>query len=40
MGIAHHEIEGEPDIDKIGPAIDAAYAEMRPVVLLIGRSPS
>jgi sulfopyruvate decarboxylase subunit alpha len=40
MGITYHEIEGDADVDKIGPAIDAAYAEMRPVVLLIGRSPS
>jgi sulfopyruvate decarboxylase subunit alpha len=40
MGITYHEIEADADVDKIGPAIDAAYAEMRPVVLLIGRSPS
>ena len=40
MGITYHEIEEDADVDKIGPAIDAAYAEMRPVVLLIGRSPS
>jgi sulfopyruvate decarboxylase TPP-binding subunit len=40
MGIAYHEIEGEPDVEKIAPAIDTAYAEMRPVVLLIGRRPS
>src|ERR1700681_3437952 len=40
MGIAYHEIEGEADVRKIGPAIDTAYAETRPVVLLIGRSPS
>src|ERR1700681_1015795 len=40
MGIAYHEIEGESDVGKIRPAIDGAYAETRPVVLLIGRSPS
>jgi len=28
------------DVEKIAPAIDTAYAEMRPVVLLIGRRPS
>ena len=40
MGITYHEIEGEADVGKIAPAIDAAYADMRPVVLLIGRRPS
>jgi sulfopyruvate decarboxylase subunit alpha len=40
MGITYHEIEGEADVEKIAPAIDAAYADMRPVVLLIGRRPS
>ena len=40
MGIAYHEIEGEADVAKIGPAIDNAYAQSRPVVLLIGRRPS
>ena len=40
MGIAYHEIEEESDVTKIKPAIDAAYAESRPVVLLIGRRPS
>ena len=40
MGIAYHEIEEDADVGKIGPAIEAAYAEMRPVVLLIGRSPT
>jgi sulfopyruvate decarboxylase subunit alpha len=40
MGIAYHEIEGEADISKIRPAIDGAYAQSRPVVLLIGRQPS
>jgi sulfopyruvate decarboxylase subunit alpha len=40
MGIAYHEIEGEADVGKIKPAIDHAYAQSRPVVLLIGRRPS
>jgi sulfopyruvate decarboxylase subunit alpha len=40
MGIAYHEIEGEGDVGKIAPAIEAAYAQMQPVVLLIGRRPS
>jgi sulfopyruvate decarboxylase TPP-binding subunit len=40
MGIAYHEIEGDADVAKIGPAIDDAYARSRPVVLLIGRRPS
>ncbi len=40
MGIAYHEIEEEADVAKIGLAIDDAYAQSRPVVLLIGRRPS
>src|SRR6266851_2747759 len=40
MGVAYHEIEGEADVRKIKPAIDNAYAQSRPVVLLIGRKPS
>ena len=40
MGIAYHEIEEESDVTKIKPAIDAAYSDSRPVVLLIGRRPS
>jgi sulfopyruvate decarboxylase subunit alpha len=39
MGIAYHEIEGEADVPKIKPAIDDAYVQSRPVVLLIGRKP-
>lgn len=39
MGIAYHEIENEPDVAKIGPAIDGAYGQSHPVVLLIGRRP-
>jgi sulfopyruvate decarboxylase subunit alpha len=40
MGIAYHEIEDETDVPKIRPAIDAAYAQSKPVVLLIGRRPA
>jgi sulfopyruvate decarboxylase subunit alpha len=40
MGITYHEIESEADVGKIAPAIENAYAQMQPVVLLIGRRPS
>jgi sulfopyruvate decarboxylase subunit alpha len=40
MGIAYHVINTDSDIGKIGPSIDAAYRESRPVALLIARSPS
>ena len=40
MGITYHEIESEADVGKIGPAIETAYTQMQPVVLLIGRKPS
>ena len=40
MGITYHEIEDEADVCKIAPAIETAYAQMQPVVLLIGRKPS
>jgi sulfopyruvate decarboxylase subunit alpha len=40
MGVAYYEIEEEANVGKIKPAIDDAYAQSRPVVLLIGRSPS
>ena len=39
MGIEYHEIEDETDVAKIKPAIDAAYAQSKAVVLLIGRRP-
>jgi sulfopyruvate decarboxylase subunit alpha len=39
MGITHHLIETDDDVDKIRPAIDDAYAKSRPVALLIGRRP-
>ena len=40
MGIEHHLIEREAEVSLIKPAIDRAYQESRPAVLLIGRSPS
>lgn len=39
MGIAHHLIGVDADVGKIRPAIDQAYADSKPVVFLIGRSP-
>ena len=39
MGIAYHEIEGDADVARIGPAIETAYAQSKPVVLLVGRRP-
>ena len=40
MGIPHHLINEEPDVAKIRPAIEDAYATSHPVALLIGRRPS
>jgi sulfopyruvate decarboxylase TPP-binding subunit len=40
MGIAYHEIEEEGDVAKIRPAIDKAFADSKPVVILIGQRPS
>ena len=40
MGVEYHEIEQEADVGKIAPAIDAAYKNSKPVVLLIGQRPS
>ena len=40
MGIAHHLINEDADVAKIGPAIETAYAKSHPVALLIGRRPS
>lgn len=39
MGIEHHLLHAGADIPKIRPAIDKAYADSFPVVMLIGRSP-
>ncbi len=40
MGIPHHLINEDPDVAKIRPAIEDAYASSHPVALLIGRRPS
>lgn len=40
MGIPYHEIEQQEDVAKIGPAIEAAYAQSKPVVILIGQRPT
>jgi sulfopyruvate decarboxylase subunit alpha len=40
MGVTYHEIEGEADVGKIKPAIDDAYKNSKPVVLLIGQRPT
>jgi sulfopyruvate decarboxylase TPP-binding subunit len=39
MQIAHHLIEAPDDVEKVVPAIEAAYAHSMPVVMLIGREP-
>jgi len=39
MGVAHHVIETDADVDRIRPAIDDAYARQRPVVLFLGGRP-
>lgn len=40
MGIAHHLVESEDDVGKIGAAIDECYEKSFPVAILIGRRPS
>ena len=40
MGIAYHNIEEQSDVAKISPAIEAAYKDSRPTVILIGQRPS
>ena len=40
MSIPHHLINEAPDVAKIAPAIEDAYAKSHPVALLIGRRPS
>jgi sulfopyruvate decarboxylase subunit alpha len=37
MGIDYVSIEGPADVERLAPAIDAAYAASRPFVALIGR---
>jgi sulfopyruvate decarboxylase subunit alpha len=39
MGIAHHWVEESGHTQKIVPAIDKAYADTRPMAVLIGREP-
>ena len=39
MGIAYVNIEEDADVSKIRPSIDKAYADSKPVVLLIGQRP-
>jgi sulfopyruvate decarboxylase TPP-binding subunit len=39
MGIAYENIEEDADVRKIRPAIDKAYTDSKPVVLLIGQRP-
>ncbi len=39
MGIVHHLIDTDRDVERIGPAIETAYATSSPVALLIGRRP-
>jgi sulfopyruvate decarboxylase TPP-binding subunit len=39
MGIGYQEIEEQADVAKIRPAIDEAYAQSKPVVILIGQRP-
>ena len=39
MQVEHHLIEAPYEADKVAPAVERAYAESRPVVMLIGREP-
>ena len=39
MGIPHHLIDGDKDIDIIKPGIETAYRDNWPVAFLIGRPP-
>jgi sulfopyruvate decarboxylase subunit alpha len=39
MGIEHLLLSDDADIPKIAPAIEAAYAQSKPVTILIGRRP-
>jgi sulfopyruvate decarboxylase TPP-binding subunit len=40
MGIAYHNIEQQSDVAKIRPAIDGAYQDSKPTVILLGQRPS
>ena len=39
MGIEHFLVSEDPDVAKIAPAIETAYAQSKPVAMLIGRRP-
>ena len=39
MGIKHELVESERDVAKIKPAIDWAYANSKPVAILLGCPP-
>ena len=39
MGIGYHNVEEDADVSKIRPAIDKAYADSTPTVILIGQRP-
>jgi sulfopyruvate decarboxylase TPP-binding subunit len=39
MGITHHEINVDADVEKIQPAIEQAYKQSHPVAFLISRRP-
>ncbi|MGB7949669.1 MAG: decarboxylase [Candidatus Binatia bacterium] len=39
MDITHHWVEASGDTQKIVPAIEKAYADTRPMALLVGREP-
>lgn len=39
MQIPHHLIEAPDDVEQVVPAIEAAYDQSQPVVMLIGREP-
>jgi sulfopyruvate decarboxylase subunit alpha len=40
MGVGYHNIEAQADVAKIRPAIDAAFRDSKPTVILIGQRPS
>jgi sulfopyruvate decarboxylase TPP-binding subunit len=40
MGIKRDFLDTDADTARIGPAIDAAYRESRPLAMLVGRSPA
>ena len=39
MGVEHELLREAADVAKIGPAIERAYTESKPIVLLVGRRP-